>query len=522
MKKCCGVGGIYQRGLNARGNQPPLQPLEVQDRDTTTSGRHISDMPTAPPTMEDLASRLKDAAVVDEADVIAEMKRAVEGEKFEVDGRDGRGDAAWRLYEHYSAEPDEAFGARDLDKAMSYLLIAADHRHVEACWRQHKLLENILEVAETRRSTSGIPQDIQEAAEKLCSLPEAKHAIYIDLKRAADGGHILAILKLIALIDDEDHGESLRESLEMTAKDAVPYLQKAADKRNGEAMLKLAYILTRGMPGVEKDLPRAERLFIESEKPDISFVYFTTEQRVAFYDRERQLIIYERLLRGGDADATGYSFVHVPIESDGVAPSPGACTVCMKTGIELKRCAGCKVAWYCSKECQNAAWPEHKKTCAPAKPEEKIEERWFRTVPGLASAVILAAYINRNSEPVIGIRTEREDDGLRPVVTVYPRHEILKMNFSWSQTALEHPCRIEPHRGVFQMVITALHLGGTRGTREAFPYFRTGVWNLNDRMDLQRCMKTAPGVENELARSMMLEAWKRGRVAEVREHTNLE
>ena len=98
MKKCCGVGGIYQRGLNARGNQPPLQPLEVQDRDTTTSWRHISDMPTAPPTMEDLASRLKDAAVVDEADVIAEMKRAVEGEKFEVDGRDGRGDAAWRLY----------------------------------------------------------------------------------------------------------------------------------------------------------------------------------------------------------------------------------------------------------------------------------------------------------------------------------------------------------------------------------------------------------------------------------------
>ena len=70
--------------------------------------------------------------------------------------------------------------------------------------------------------------------------------------------------------------------------------------------------------------------------------------------------------------------------------------MCMKTGVELKRCAGCKVAWYCSKECQNAAWPEHKKTCAPAKPEKKIEERWFRTVPGLASAVILAAYINRN------------------------------------------------------------------------------------------------------------------------------
>ena len=530
MKKCCGVGGIYQRGLNARGNQPPLPPPDASEiySYTTTSGRRISDMSIAPPTMEELAARMNDATIVDEEDVIAQMKRLADGYEFELDGRDGRGDASWWLYEHYSPKPDgtrpeEAIPglegypgvSRDFGEAFLYCMGAAYLGHAEACWRQHLLHEVCFEKdGELARSLCrDIPEELKgdffpEGQEESSQLVP-----YVWLKRSADGGHVLAMLKLgYELMKDEDHG-FVRESFKMTAKDAIPYYQKAADKRNGEAMLKLATIYTHGMPGVEKDLPRAERLFIESEKPGIYYLG-TPEQRGAMYDRERREILFQRLLLGGDADAPVYSFVHVPIEGDGPTKKHGTCSVCMKVA-GLKKCAGCKTCWYCNKECQNADWPEHKKTCAlGVHPEAILGERWFRNVPGLARTVVLAAYINRNADPVIGIRTEREDDGLRPVVTVYPRQECLKMkkfeDSSLSQTLLEHGCRIEGiHKGMFLIYIDALHLGGTmRG-------FVHGGWSARDD-------RTGPDAENEVNSGMMKEAWKRGWVAEVREHTNLE
>ncbi|KAF9474260.1 hypothetical protein BDN70DRAFT_884996 [Pholiota conissans] len=46
-----------------------------------------------------------------------------------------------------------------------------------------------------------------------------------------------------------------------------------------------------------------------------------------------------------------------------------SCSQCMKpssNGAELLKCSKCKIAWYCSRECQKAQWPTHKKVCKEA------------------------------------------------------------------------------------------------------------------------------------------------------------
>ncbi|EED85248.1 predicted protein [Postia placenta Mad-698-R] len=48
------------------------------------------------------------------------------------------------------------------------------------------------------------------------------------------------------------------------------------------------------------------------------------------------------------------------------------CSVWKVKGIQLKRCQGCKVKRYCSKECQTAAWPSHKGQCLEAQAARRL------------------------------------------------------------------------------------------------------------------------------------------------------
>jgi len=55
--------------------------------------------------------------------------------------------------------------------------------------------------------------------------------------------------------------------------------------------------------------------------------------------------------------------------------SLSACSLCNKSSSSSeeknKRCTGCFMVWYCSRECQLKAWEEHKEECSKAKKEYK-------------------------------------------------------------------------------------------------------------------------------------------------------
>lgn len=59
------------------------------------------------------------------------------------------------------------------------------------------------------------------------------------------------------------------------------------------------------------------------------------------------------------------------------------CDNCGKDDLGLKNCAKCRVARYCSVECQRAAWPIHKKTCQPFSASNTITIKPFYETHGL-------------------------------------------------------------------------------------------------------------------------------------------
>ena len=54
--------------------------------------------------------------------------------------------------------------------------------------------------------------------------------------------------------------------------------------------------------------------------------------------------------------------------------------ICTKEG--LKRCTSCKLAWYCSKECQEDHWKRHKKCCKMISSIPEMSLRYFKAVNG--------------------------------------------------------------------------------------------------------------------------------------------
>ncbi|KAJ3104609.1 hypothetical protein HDU96_008861 [Phlyctochytrium bullatum] len=78
---------------------------------------------------------------------------------------------------------------------------------------------------------------------------------------------------------------------------------------------------------------------------------------------ESMLMDTMRAMGFGNNAASGATSTPVP-QKQNLSQKKGACNKCGSTG-ELKQCSKCKVAEYCSRECQVADWKEHKKVCAP-------------------------------------------------------------------------------------------------------------------------------------------------------------
>ena len=152
------------------------------------------------------------------------------------------------------------------------------------------------------------------------------------------------------------------------------WLEKAAanpyPEPNAKAMVELAGALAIGCFSVEQDLGRAEKL----ARAAVELAIPGSEE----WDSGQKLLM---ALDG----ATGRNKEHFRraalVSSKEEARRSRKCSHCGKAqsaeddngGIarneaagKLKECSRCRLVSYCSRECQAAAWPKHKKVCGKA------------------------------------------------------------------------------------------------------------------------------------------------------------
>ena len=118
------------------------------------------------------------------------------------------------------------------------------------------------------------------------------------------------------------------------------------------------------------------------------------------------------------------------------------CQACHKysEGIELLKCPKCKAVRYCNKECQLAAWKEHRPVCKKTQEDKKLASEMFgteaalafdawvkRIKPYLLMAATSALWPSATDIPVLvlGFVQDPQQGSQVPTFSILPDYEIM-------------------------------------------------------------------------------------------------
>lgn len=71
------------------------------------------------------------------------------------------------------------------------------------------------------------------------------------------------------------------------------------------------------------------------------------------------------------------------------------CDYCKKYFLHIQRCGRCRIAWYCSRECQKMDWSTHRHVCAAEEKKRREEEAKSGVVAEIAPAKAAVAAEHR-------------------------------------------------------------------------------------------------------------------------------